>query len=61
MIQGFGISIGNVALASLEISLKRLIMPHPLQAKSGNSYYLSYSKASNNLSLQILIIWVVDS
>ena len=56
--QGFGISIGDVVLASLDVASGRLSMPHSLQVKSGKGYYLVYPKASNNLSLQTLITWL---
>jgi LysR family glycine cleavage system transcriptional activator len=59
--QGFGISIGDVTLASLDMASGRLNMPHSLQVKSGKGYYLVYPKISNNLSLQTLMTWLVDN
>ena len=58
--QGFGISIGDVVLASLDVASGALVMPHPLQVKSGKGYYLASSKTSNNLSLPILVSWLLD-
>ncbi|WP_415229999.1 LysR substrate-binding domain-containing protein [Psychromonas sp.] len=59
--QGFGISIGDVTLASLDMASGRLTRLHSLQVKSGKGYYLVYPKAANNLSLQTLITWLVDN
>jgi LysR family glycine cleavage system transcriptional activator len=56
--QGFGISIGDVTLASLDIASGRLSRPHSSQVKSGKGYYLVYPKVSNNLSLQTLMTWL---
>ena len=58
--QGFGISIGDVILASLDVASGSLIMPHPLQVKSGKGYYLTYPKTSSNSSLQTLIAWLIS-
>jgi len=58
--QGFGISIGDFVLASLDVASGALVMPHSLQVKSGKGYYLASSKTSNNLSLPILIAWLLD-
>lgn len=59
-IQGFGISIGDVTLASLEIDSGRLCVPHPVKVKSGKGYYLVYPKASTNLSLPALHDWLIN-
>ncbi|MEG3754406.1 LysR substrate-binding domain-containing protein [Psychromonas arctica] len=56
--QGFGISIGDVVLASSDVQTGQLIMPHSLQLRSGKSYYLVYPKKSNHLPLQTLLAWL---
>lgn len=58
--QGFGISIGDLVLASLDVESGALVMPHSLQVKSGKGYYLASSKTSNNLSLPILVAWLLE-
>jgi len=59
--QGFGISIGDVTLASLDIASGRLSRPHSLQVKSGKGYYLVYPKVADNHAMQTLMTWLVDS
>lgn len=60
-IQGFGISIGDVTLAALEIESGRLCAPHPMKVKSGKGYYLLYPKASTNQSLAALHDWLINN
>jgi LysR family glycine cleavage system transcriptional activator len=40
--QGFGVAIGDVALAQEEFELNRLVMPFELQLKTGYSYFFVY-------------------
>ena len=56
--QGFGISIGDIVLASSDVKTGQLIMPHELQLRSGKSYYLVYPEKSNHLPLQTLLSWL---
>ncbi|MDN2663863.1 LysR substrate-binding domain-containing protein [Psychromonas sp. 14N.309.X.WAT.B.A12] len=56
--QGFGISIGDVVLASSDVQSGQLIMPHAVQLRSGKSYYLVYPQKSNHLPLQTLLTWL---
>jgi LysR family glycine cleavage system transcriptional activator len=58
-IQGFGISIGDLTLANLDLESGRLVAPHNLSIKSGKGYYLVHSKTSHNPSLALLIEWLL--
>ena len=58
--QGFGISVGDFVLASLDVASGALVLPHLLQVKSGKGYYLASSKTSNNVSLPLLMAWLLD-
>lgn len=59
--QGFGISIGDLTLAKLDLASGRLVAPHPLSVKSGKGYYLVHPKASHTPSLELLIAWLLKS
>jgi LysR family glycine cleavage system transcriptional activator len=58
-IQGFGISIGDLTLAKLDLESGRLIAPHKLSVESGKGYYLVHPKTSHNTSLGLLIDWLL--
>jgi LysR family glycine cleavage system transcriptional activator len=58
-IQGFGISIGDLTLAKLDLESGRLVAPHELSVTSGKGYYFVHPKASHNPSLALLIAWLL--
>jgi LysR family transcriptional regulator, glycine cleavage system transcriptional activator len=57
--QGFGIAIGDITLAKLDLESGRLVAPHTLTVASGNSYYLVRPKTMQNPSLELLIEWLI--
>lgn len=60
-IQGFGISIGDLTLAKLDLASGRLVAPHKLSVHSGKGYYLVHPKTSHNPSLALLNAWLLKS
>lgn len=60
-IQGFGISIGDLTLAKLDLASGRLVAPHPVSIESGKGYYLVHPKASPPASLALLIDWLLKA
>jgi len=58
--EGFGISIGDVMLASLDVNAGRLVMPHSLQVKSGKAYYFLYAATSKKQGLEALMNWLLE-
>lgn len=58
-IQGFGISIGDLTLAKLDLDSGRLVAPHQLSFESGKGYYLVHPKTSQTPSLALLIAWLL--
>lgn len=59
--QGFGLTIGDVTLASMDIESGVLQTPHSLQVESGKAYYFIYPTASNNPSLQTFLLWLMEN
>ena len=59
-IQGFGISIGDITLAKLDLESGRLVAPHKLLVESGKGYYLVHPKTSKNPTLALLITWLLS-
>ena len=57
--QGFGISIGDITLASTDIASGSLKTPHPLQVESGKAYYFIYPKTATNPALKTFLDWLI--
>jgi len=59
-IQGFGIAVGDIALAKQDLDSGRLIMPNPKIVTSGNGYFLVRPTNIQNPSLNLLFEWIVN-
>jgi len=58
--QGFGITIGDVTLASTDIASGVLKTPHSLQVESGKGYYFIYPNTSHNPALKTFLNWLIN-
>jgi len=58
--QGFGITIGDITLASTDIESGILITPHSLQVESGKGYYFIYPENSNHPALKTFHSWLIN-